>query len=105
MSLQKATIPSKLRDKIESERLCERYGIQYIGLFGSFARGENTEGSDIDLYIKFSPSRKVSLFDLSRLQRELETDTQIKYDLVTKINKHVEPYMRADLISIYGKEQ
>lgn len=56
-----STIPVKLKQKIETEQLCERYGIRYIGLFGSYARGENTEGSDMDLCIKFSPSRKVSL--------------------------------------------
>ncbi len=99
------TISDTLRQKIEKGHLCKRYGIQYIGLFGSYARRQNTKNSDIDLYIQFDRSRKVSLFDVSRLQIELESDTQVAYDLVTKINKHVEPYIRQDLTPIYGKEQ
>jgi predicted nucleotidyltransferase len=45
-----------------------------IVLFGSFAKGEDTEDSDIDLYIE-SPSRKQ--LDLSKFEKKLERDIQI----------------------------
>jgi hypothetical protein len=32
-----------------------RLGVRTIGLFGSFARGEQTPGSDIDLLVEFAP--------------------------------------------------
>ncbi|HRN70173.1 MAG TPA: nucleotidyltransferase domain-containing protein [Candidatus Woesebacteria bacterium] len=98
------TILQELKHTIEEKNISQKYGITYIALFGSYARGENTSQSDIDLYNKFDPSRKVSLFDLSRLKNELESTTNKKYDLVTKINKYVEPYIRQDLITLYGKE-
>ncbi len=34
--------------------LCERFGITRLCLFGSVARGEQVEGSDIDFYAEFS---------------------------------------------------
>jgi len=37
-----------------SSDLCERFGIKRLGLFGSIARGEQVEGSDIDFYAEFN---------------------------------------------------
>ena len=35
-----------------STELQERFGITYMRLFGSVARGENHEGSDVDLFVR-----------------------------------------------------
>ncbi len=35
-----------------------RYGIKSIGLFGSYARDEQTENSDIDILIDFEPEKE-----------------------------------------------
>ena len=32
--------------------ICDKYGINYLGLFGSMARGEQTKNSDVDLLVK-----------------------------------------------------
>lgn len=69
-------------------------------LFGSVARGESRPDSDVDLLVKFDEKRKTSLFDLVSIQNELEEKIGRKVDLVTKLNKYVEPYVRADLIKI-----
>ncbi len=50
--------------------LTERYGVQSLAIFGSVARDEATEASDVDLLVEFS--RPVGLFDLFALQDELE---------------------------------
>ncbi len=34
------------------------FGVQRLGLFGSFVRGEQTENSDIDLLVEFDPGKK-----------------------------------------------
>jgi len=47
----------------------QKHGIEEIGLFGSYAREEATESSDVDVYIKLSKS---NLFLLSRIRIELE---------------------------------
>lgn len=46
------------------------YGIQKIGLFGSVARGEQKEGSDVDVCFE---GKAMGLFLMARLKSELET--------------------------------
>lgn len=52
-------------------RLCRKYGIRKVGLFGSAARGELKSGSDIDLLVEFEPGSKATLFDYPLLRRDL----------------------------------
>jgi hypothetical protein len=51
-------------------------------LFGSFARGEETPLSDVDLLVKFDRSHPIGLFAYSRMHRELEEKIGRKVDLV-----------------------
>ena len=50
--------------------LAARHHGKRVRRFGSVARGEERDGSDIDLLVDFSPER--SLFDLLHLNRELD---------------------------------
>lgn len=50
-------------------------------IFGSYARGEETKKSDIDMMIKYKG--KMSLLDLIGLEQELEEKTGIKFDITT----------------------
>jgi predicted nucleotidyltransferase len=52
-------------------RLCRKFGIRKLGLFGSAARGELKTGSDVDLLVEFDPDSKTTLFDYPALRREL----------------------------------
>jgi predicted nucleotidyltransferase/DNA-binding transcriptional ArsR family regulator len=49
-------------------RLCRKFGIARLSLFGSAARGEMTPESDVDLMVEFAPESKVSLFDIPAMQ-------------------------------------
>lgn len=55
------------------------YGIQKIGLFGSVARGEQKEGSDVDVCFE---GRAMGLFLMARLKSELEALFGITVDLL-----------------------
>jgi predicted nucleotidyltransferase len=59
-----------------------RYKAKEIGLFGSFARGEQHAGSDIDLLIEFEEG--ADMFDLVGLADFLEEALQQKVDIVPK---------------------
>jgi len=61
-----------------------------IGIFGSMARGEATDKSDIDLLVKFS--KRKSLLALVKLERELSTILGRKVDLLTEAA--ISPYLR-----------
>lgn len=51
-------------------------------LFGSFARGEETADSDVDLLVQFDHSSPIGLFAYARMHRELESRLGCKVDLV-----------------------
>ncbi len=51
-------------------------------LFGSYARGEETEDSDVDLLVKFDRSLPIGLFAYIRMHRELEEKLGRKVDLI-----------------------
>lgn len=73
-----------------------------IGVFGSFARGENEKGSDLDILIKFKG--RVSLLRLVQIEQELSDKLGIPIDLVTENslkNPRLKEYIKKDLITIY----
>ena len=51
-------------------------------LFGSYARGEEREDSDVDILVKFDRTLPVGLFAYVRMNRELEEKLGRKVDLV-----------------------
>ena len=62
-------------------QLQERYPIDDLGVFGSYARGEQQPDSDLDVIVTFE--EPVTLFDLVRLEEELTRRLDIAVDLVT----------------------
>ena len=46
-------------------------GVRTLSLFGSVARGEAGQGSDIDLVAEFDPAARMDLIRLAGLEREL----------------------------------
>lgn len=51
----------ELLNEHENE-IFKNFGVSKIGVFGSFARGEEKPNSDIDIFVQFSPGKKT--FDL-----------------------------------------
>ncbi len=81
---------------------CKSHNISYLGVFGSYAREEETEISDIDLLVKIDHSKgSFSLFDLDKVKNELENLFKKNVDLISNPNKYIMPYIEKDLITIY----
>lgn len=57
----------------------DKYGLKRIGIFGSVARGEQTESSDVDICYE---GEAMSLLRLDYMQRELEKLLGCPVDLV-----------------------
>ena len=90
---------------IDSEAIkpiLSQYGVEYAGIFGSFARGENDDNSDIDILIRLK--KPIGLFSLAELEQKLTSVLKRKVDLVTE--RGLSPYIRdnvmSDLKYIYG---
>jgi len=58
----------------------DKYKFTTIGLFGSVARGESNEGSDVDIAVEFTYA---TLFTLARMKEELENILHRKVDLIS----------------------
>ena len=63
-------------------RIAAQYGAYNVRIFGSVARGEADEKSDIDLLVNMEPGR--SLLDLCGLLIDLEELLGCKVDVVTE---------------------
>lgn len=51
--------------------LAREYGVTRLALFGSFARGDATEGSDVDVLVDVDPSIGLRFVDLAERIEEL----------------------------------
>ena len=81
-------------DRNRLEEICRRNDIEVLLLFGSVARGEDTEQSDVDLLVRFSERK--SLLDLVRIEREFSEALGRKVDLLTEGS--LSPYLRDQLL-------
>lgn len=74
-------------------------------LFGSFARGEQTDNSDVDLLVTFDGNAKVSLLKHAGMMIELQEILKRPVDLVRDISLYpeIKPYVDADKILIYER--
>jgi len=61
--------------------LNDRFSVEKIGVFGSVSRGEQKEGSDIDILVEFS--QPVGFFKFLELEEYLSSLLGAKVDLVT----------------------
>jgi len=63
-----------------------RYGLANPRVFGSAARGEDTDASDLDLLV--DPGERTMLFDLDGLSEELKALLGVSVDVVTSTGLH-----------------
>jgi predicted nucleotidyltransferase len=84
------------------KELKEKYKVKSIAIFGSYARSEQKETSDIDILIDYY--EPVSLLKLIELENYLSDLLGVKVDLITKNSIH-NPYVKKsieeDLIHIW----
>ena len=92
------------RYQSQIDQIAKSNNITYLGLFGSYARGEQTKKSDIDLLVNFN--KKLSLLDLIGTEELLSQVLNAPVDLIPSdsLNKYVKPYVAKDLITIYGQK-
>lgn len=85
------------------KELCTDNDISFLGLFGSYARNEESPKSDVDLLVDYSESK--SMFDHVRIQRKLSELLNKQVDLVTRRSLHpyIKDYVMKDLQTVYGK--
>nr|WP_320162252.1 nucleotidyltransferase family protein [uncultured Methanoregula sp.] len=80
--------------------LRERYGVTYLGIFGSYVRGEQKTRSDVDLLVEFD--RPGTLLDFIHLQNDLVDLLGVRVDLVEKsgLKPAIRPYVLAEVVPV-----
>ena len=63
--------------------VAEKYHLKAVYLFGSYARGEARDDSDVDLLVDTTGTSLTSLFALGALYCDLEDALQKRVDLIT----------------------
>ncbi len=80
--------------------IVSKYQPKMIGIFGSYARGENEQNSDLDILIDFE--QPLDLLEIIGLEQELTEKLGIKVDLITlrSLNPQLKEYVEKDLIPL-----
>ncbi|MBU1159551.1 nucleotidyltransferase family protein [Patescibacteria group bacterium] len=85
----------KIHEKIHEQLplLRKKYQVKKIGIFGSFVRGEQKKGSDLDILVEFE--NPIGFFDFIRLENFLSHALRKKVDLVSK--KAIKPAVKKEI--------
>lgn len=91
-------IKQKIHDYFQNRPVLRAY------LFGSEARKESNENSDIDILVELDYSKPIGL-EFVKMQLELEKVLNKKVDLLSSkgVSKYIRPYIDHDKILIYER--
>jgi hypothetical protein len=74
----------------------KNFYVRDLYIFGSYAREEALEQSDLDILVDFEPEAKIGLFEFARLRRRLSEFLGREVDLVTR--DALRPEMRDEIL-------
>jgi uncharacterized protein len=94
------TLKKKIRESIVA--ILSRYDAERIAVFGSYARGEAGNKSDIDILVRFA--RPKSLIQIVQIEDEIKKSIHMNVDLVTEkaVSPYLEDSIHRDEVVIYG---
>jgi len=81
------------------------YPVEKAWIFGSYARGEETRKSDIDIMVRFDKDAHITLFDYAGIMNDLEDLFHKKIDLVQEgqLKKFAQESAEQDKILVYER--
>ena len=92
----------EIREKVAP--IANRYGVEAIGLFGSYARGEADEKSDLDFVV--SKGRMKSLLEYCSMVDDLEDAFSCHVDLIVRNSSRSENFwdeIARDEVMVYAR--
>ena len=93
----------EIKAKLEAIKptLKKRFKVETIDIFGSYARNQANEKSDIDLLVTYS-STDYDYFTIISLKNYLRRKLRLKVDIVSKefLNRHIKDEVLKEAISV-----
>lgn len=88
---------AEIKDRLLQQKqiLKEKYQVKRVGIFGSYARSEQTQKSDVDILVDYEEAP--SLFSLLELEYYLEEVLNSKVDLVTR--NGIKPQLKETILN------
>jgi len=85
--------------------MCRKYQVEFLGVFGSVARGEQRPESDMDLLVRFSPDAKIGYFKLYEIEKNFSQFMNRPVEIVTQeaLSPYIKDRVYNDLKPIYGQ--
>jgi predicted nucleotidyltransferase len=79
---------NEIRQLLQEQKpyLAEKYGVEIVGVFGSYVRQEQRPDSDLDILIELDRPPKISLIGLIELEDYLSQILGVEVDLAIKTN-------------------
>jgi len=86
--------------KDELPYLREKYGMRRIGIFGSYSRGEQNIGSDVDLLVEFD--KPIGFFGFVAVENYIGERLGVKAELVTEdaLKPRMKPHVLEEVIYV-----
>ena len=80
--------------------LKRRFKVETVDIFGSYARGEQDEKSDLDILVTYS--EMVDFLLIARLRRYLGRKLHMRVDVISKefLNKHIKEQVLEEAVSV-----
>ena len=76
--------------RAHKDELYQKYSVTKLGLFGSYAKGNATKESDVDVVVQLA---KPNLLALSALQQELQESLKIHVDVI-RLRETMNPFLK-----------
>ena len=87
-----------LRD--QKEVLREEFGVAEVYLFGSFARDEATDASDVDVVVKFEGKPSLMTYSAAQIHLEEVFGRSVDVAQLDDFRKELRPYVERDLVEV-----
>lgn len=99
-SLQRSLDEVKSQLEALKPTLKQRFKVETIDIFGSYARGDQTEESDLDILVTYS--EMVDLLLVAELRRYLRRKLHIKVDVISKeyLNRHIRDQVLEEAVPV-----
>ncbi|MCB0608377.1 MAG: nucleotidyltransferase domain-containing protein [Lewinellaceae bacterium] len=78
--------------------------VKKVYLFGSYARGEADENSDVDLYVELDAAKIETAWEFFDMWENVQQLLNKKVDFASKLSKYIQPKVDAEKILIYERE-